>query len=170
MPRQMPKKHVLVRTLLYLHHQLERASLTTELSPSQYLLMHFLMEEPRLASDFAVVMRLSQPSVAALVRTLEERGWIERYVDESDRRARFVRITQEGRQAFHAYEAHLTRHLQGFLGEEAVAEADRDLVDLYELWNQKRIERFENWARHHSARGKRRQRLARRTGSRAASG
>ena len=155
----MPKKHVLVRTLLYLHHQLERASQHTALSPSQYLLMHFLMEEPRLASDFAVVMRLRQPSVAALVRVLEERGWIERYVDQSDRRARFVRITPEGRKAFSAYEAAMNDHLRSFLGVQAVAEADEDLNGLYELWNAKRIERFEHWAHHHSARGKRRKRL-----------
>lgn len=160
----MPRAHVLVRTLLYLHHQLERASQDTELSPSQYLLLHFLMEEPRLASDFAAVTRLRQPSVAALVRALEGRGWIERYVDDSDRRVRFVRVTPAGRQAFHDYEARLADHLAGFLGEEAVAGADRGLTELYELWNRKRIERFENWANHHSARGKRRQRLARAEG------
>jgi DNA-binding MarR family transcriptional regulator len=156
----MPKRHVLVRTLLYLHHQLERASMDTELSPSQYLLMHFLMEEPRLASDFAAVMRLRQPSVAALVRILEDRGWIERYVAEDDRRARFVRISNEGRRVFHAYEAYLSSRLCAFLGDRPVQQADQSLSGLYDLWNDKRIERFERWANHQSARGKRRQRQA----------
>jgi DNA-binding MarR family transcriptional regulator len=156
----MPRRHVLVRTLLYLHHQLERASLDQALSPSQYLLMHFLVEEPRLAADFAAVMRFRQPSVGELVRRLEERGLIERYEDTDDRRTRFVRITDEGRRAFADYEAYLTRHLAGFLGEDVVAAADEELVPLYELWNEKRIARFENWARNHSARGKRMKRLA----------
>lgn len=158
MKRVMERRHVLVRTLLYLHHQLERASQTTELSPSQYLLMHFLMEEPRLASDFAVVMRLRQPSVAALVKVLEDRGLIERYLDQDDRRARFVRITESGRRELESYESHLSRHLAAFLGEQTVERADDELIPLYELWNSKRIARFEDWARNHSARGKRRQR------------
>ena len=151
----MPRRHVLVRTVLYLHHQLERASLDLDLSPSQYLLLHFLVEEPRLASDFAVVMRVKQPSVGELVRRLEDKGWIERDVDARDRRARFVRITAAGREAFDAYEAALEAHLSSFLGPEPVAAADDQLVPLYEHWNTKRIDRFEDWARNHSARGKR---------------
>lgn len=155
----MPRGRVLVRTLLYLHHQLERASFDKELSPSQYLLMHFLFEEPRLASDFAMVMRLRQPSVAGLVRALEEKRWIERYVDEDDRRARFVRLTAAGRRAFERYEAEMEEHLARFLGEDTVARANEELIPLYEIWNEKRIARFENWANNHSARGKRRKRL-----------
>ena len=154
----MPRRHVLVRSLLYLHHQLERASFDADLSPSQYLLLHFLTEEPRLASDFAVVMRVKQPSVAALVKRLEDKGWIERYVDEEDRRARFVRITRAGRAAFARYESHLEEHLAQFLGPTVIEDWNQQLVPLYELWNFKRIERFENWAMNHSARGKRRRR------------
>lgn len=160
MSELLAREHVLVRTLLYLHHQLERASADTELSPSQYLLLHFLMEEPRLASDFAAVMRIRQPSVAGLVRTLEQKGWIERFVDTDDRRARFVRITPAGRRAFREYETRLERYLGDFLGPDAVAQAGEDLTDLYRLWNERRVERFEQWAGHHSARGKRRRRLA----------
>jgi DNA-binding MarR family transcriptional regulator len=154
----MARRHVLVRTVLYLHHQLERASVDQDLSPSQYLLLHFLTEEPRLASDFAAVMRFKQPSVGDLVRKLEERGWIERDVDEGDRRARFVRITDAGRKAFAEYEAYLENHLGVFLGHEEIARANQDLVPLYEHWNVKRIARFDDWARNHSARGKRKKR------------
>lgn len=161
MKKPMPRKHVLVRSLLYLHHQLERASAHTDLSPSQYLLMHFLIEEPRLAADFAVVMRVKQPSAAALVRRLEDKGWIERYIDEDDRRARFVRITDEGRQAFDDYEVHLCESLGAFLGDDVIEEWNETLIPLYELWNKRRIDRFENWAVNHSARGKRRQRRLR---------
>lgn len=168
--KPMARRHVLVRTLLYLHHQLERASLDQELSPSQYLLLHFLIEEPRYASDFAGVMRFKQPSVGELVRKLEERGWIERYVDESDRRARFVRITDAGRRAFDSYEAHLEDHLAAFLGREAIDGADEVLVPLYDHWNTRRIERFEDWsrarARKHTARGKRTTRNADRSRNR----
>jgi DNA-binding MarR family transcriptional regulator len=146
--------------VLYLHAQLERASAGTDLSPSQYLLMHFLIEEPRLASDFAVVMRIKQPSAAGLVRALEEKGWIKRDVDADDRRARFVRITAAGRRAFEAYETYLSASLSSFLGGSNAQRANKDLIPLYELWNGKRIERFETWAEHHSARGKRKQREA----------
>lgn len=160
MAQQMPRRHVLVRTILYLHHQLERASLEAELSPSQYMLMHFLLEEPRLASDFAVVMQLKQPSVVALVKTLEEKGWIERYVDDEDRRARFVRITDAGRRVFDDYESHLEQCLGSFLGPQTVERLNTALVPLYALWNEKRIARFKTWAKIHSARGKRQRRRA----------
>jgi len=152
-------KHVLVRTLLYLHHQLERASVGADLSPSQYLLLHFLHEGPRLAADFAAVSGFRQPSVAAAVGILEQKGWIERYVALDDRRARFVRTTDQGRKAFDRYERDLSEHLGKFLGSGTVNEANEELRDFYDLWNAKRIARFEQWAKNQSARGKRQLRL-----------
>ncbi len=158
MIRRIPRKHVLVRTLLYLHHHLERASQDTEVALSQYLMLHFLLEEPRLAADFAAVSRFAQPSVTAVVQNLEKKGWIERVVDENDKRARFVTITDKGRQVLDNYESHLSDALADLLGKNAVRDANRDLTPLYELWNQKRIERVEKWKAKRA--GKRKSRAA----------
>jgi len=135
----------LVRTLLYLHQQLERAADGLPMTMSQYYMLHFLHEEPRRAADFTVVSKLRKPGVTALVGRLEANGWIERSPDPEDGRAYVIRITQAGLAAFHAFEQHMQAALERFLGEDLVRETDALLDPFYRAWNRRRVERFNRW-------------------------
>jgi DNA-binding MarR family transcriptional regulator len=86
------QKH-LVKTLLYLHQQLECAADPLPMNMSQYHLLHFLHEKPRRAADFTAVSKLRKPGVASMVAILESRAWIERVPDPDDGRAQLIRIT-----------------------------------------------------------------------------
>ena len=137
--------HELVRTLLYLHQQLERAADGQDMTISQYFMLHFLHEEPRRAAEFTVVNKRRKPGITSLVGRLEERGWIERSPDPADRRAQIITITREGLDAFHGFEASMQQALEAFLGKGTVRDANRSLRPFYEAWNARRIERFNNW-------------------------
>lgn len=139
--------HELVRTLLYLHQQLERAADPLDMSISEYFLLHFLHEEPRRAGEFTVVNKRRKPGITAMVGRLEERGWIERSPDPDDGRAQIIAITEQGLEAFHGFEARMQEALEGFLGKGAVRDANRVLRPFYALWNTKRRERFNRWRR-----------------------
>lgn len=139
--------HKLVETVLYLHKQLERAADRLDMTMSQYFMLHFLHEEPRRAHEFTVVSKLRKPGITALVGRLEERGWVERTPDPEDGRAQIIRITAQGLDAFHGFEANMQAALESFLGEEAVREMDRLIEPFHAHWNEKRRERFNNWRR-----------------------
>lgn len=148
----MRRAHVLVRTLVYLHHQIERAALASELSTSQYLMLHFLHEGPRRAMDFAAMTGFRRPSVSSVVAGLEKRGLIERSVDPDDGRAFKIEITAEGVAAFDAFETLMQQELESFLGASEVRSIDRELGDFYDHWNERRVSRFERWIDSASAR------------------
>ncbi len=135
----------LVRTLLYLHQQLERAADGLPMTMSQYYMLHFLHEEPRRAAEFTVVSKLRKPGVTALVGRLEANGWIERSPDPQDGRAYVIRITKAGLAAFHAFERNMQSALERFLGEDLVRETDELLDPFYRAWNHRRRERFNRW-------------------------
>lgn len=141
----MQRPRPLVETILYLHHQLERAADGHELNMSHYMLLHFLREEPRRASDFTVFSRLRKPGVAAIVATLGERGWLRRHRDPVDGRAQLLSLTAAGRRAIERFEADMQAALERFLGAGTVADADRTLEPFYRVWNARRTERFERW-------------------------
>ncbi|MCB1646273.1 MAG: MarR family transcriptional regulator [Pseudomonadales bacterium] len=138
---------ILVRTLLYLQHQLERASRKEDMSISQYRMLYFLMRGPRRAAELAVESSIRKPSITSLVGTLESRGWITRTEDPDDRRALCIEITPVGLEAFNRFEASMHESMQRFLGEEGVAEAEAALIPLYQLWTRKRDARYEDWVR-----------------------
>lgn len=135
----------LVRTLLYLHQQLERAADGLPMTMSQYYMLHFLHEEPRRAAEFTVVSKLRKPGVTALVARLEGNGWIERSLDPEDGRAFVIRITPAGLAAFQAFEGEMQAALERFLGEDLVRETDVLLEPFYRAWNRRRLERFNRW-------------------------
>lgn len=146
--------HELVRTVLYLHKQLERAADGLADGPandgptmttSQYHMLHFLHEEPRRASEFMVVSKLRKPGITALVAGLEARGWVERAPDPDDGRAQLVRITPVGLGAFHDFEAAMQASLESFLGTDTVRHADAAMATLYAAWNRRRVKRFNDW-------------------------
>lgn len=55
---------------------------------------------PRRITELAAEERVTQPAITLLVNRLQERGWVERVPDESDRRAVLVSLTPEGEAVF----------------------------------------------------------------------
>jgi DNA-binding MarR family transcriptional regulator len=141
----MKRNRNLVRTLLYLQQQLIRAADGLPMTMSQYHLLHFLHEKPRRAADFTVVSKLRKPGITSMISILESRGWIQRDLDPDDGRARIVRITDAGLEAFHDFEDRMQSALESFLGKQAVRDQNHRLQSFYEEWNARRIERFESW-------------------------
>lgn len=128
----------LLRTVLYLHHKLERASRTSEMSISQYRMLYHLKNGPRRAAQLALESSIRKPSITSLMATLESRGWITRAEDPDDRRALSIEITRTGTQAMKRFESELQLALEEFLGKDAVADADEYMSVLYDLWNDRR--------------------------------
>lgn len=143
------KEMKLLRTVLYLHHKLERASRTFDVTISQYRMLYFLSHGPRRAAELAVESSIRKPSITALMNTLEGRGWIQREEDPDDRRAASIKITPDGIATMRAFEKHLQSSLEDFLGTDEVAGAEAEISPLFDIWNRKRKERYEEWI--HSA-------------------
>lgn len=141
----MKRNRNLVRTLLYLHQQLERAADPLEMNMSQYHMLHFLHEQPRRAAGFTHVSKLRKPGITSMVSILESRGWIERDTDPTDGRAQIIRITEAGLAAFHDFEDKMQASLEAFLGKELVRRTNVEIEPFFEQWNQRRVERFESW-------------------------
>lgn len=136
----------LLRTVLYLHHKLERASRTGDMSISQYRMLYHLKSGPRRAAQLAIASSIRKPSITSLMATLECKAWITRAEDPDDRRALSIEITRAGTQAMKKFEAEMQLALQEFLGEDAVVEADDYMAALYDLWNDKRTATLEQWS------------------------
>ena len=52
---------------------------------------------PQRITDLAQLERVRQPTMSALIARMEEFGWVARVAGEADRRAVFVRLTDEGK-------------------------------------------------------------------------
>ena len=52
-----------------------------------------------LASDIAKRLGITAPAVSKMLRSMEEKGYVERRVDEKDRRNTRVSITPDGKEA-----------------------------------------------------------------------
>lgn len=65
----------------------------------EFQLMHCLAHEPEglRVGDLAARLGVRPPTVSQLLETLVERGLVERYADEHDRRAIRVRLSLQGR-------------------------------------------------------------------------
>lgn len=135
----------LLRTVLYLHHRLERASRKSELSISQYRMLSYLIKGPRRAAELANESRIRKPSITSLINTLESKGWIRREEDPDDRRALCIEITPKGKQAMIQFEKDMQTALQDFLDADVVAEVDERITPLYDLWNERRKQQYEQW-------------------------
>lgn len=87
----------LVRRLHQIHCALFLEECNNGITPVQYGIMTVLARNPWLdqtAVGFEV--GLDRTTVADVIRRLEDKGWVERRVNEQDRRSRLVAITKEG--------------------------------------------------------------------------
>lgn len=64
-----------------------------------------------LASDIAKRLGITAPAVSKMLRSMEEKGYVERRVDEKDRRNTRVSITPDGKEA----EQQVRRQMQEFI-------------------------------------------------------
>ena len=68
-------------------------------------------EQGVLASDIAKRLGITAPAVSKMLRSMEEKGYVERRVDEKDRRNTRVSITPDGKEA----EQQVRRQMQEFI-------------------------------------------------------
>ena len=77
-------------------------------------------------SELARHKAVSLPTVSRSVDMLVRRGWVERCVDDSDRRQTLVRLTVDGRRIL----AECRRRFEDLLAEKLDALSDRQRADL----------------------------------------
>lgn len=96
-------------------HSMERLSrirpdgVIEGMTPSEFSVLCCAVEYPRrvpgkaaTVAEIAAQMNVSVPSVSRTLRSLQEKGWIERTVDESDRRSVRVTATPSGEEIMQA--------------------------------------------------------------------
>jgi DNA-binding MarR family transcriptional regulator len=120
-PDTAPGTGALARDLLHVMMQMMR-SVATEmrrspqaLAPGQMAALMRLKMAPAAMSDLARHLGVSVPTVSKSIDVLEERQWVERWVDPSDRRQTIVRLTPEGRRVTAAMRQQTERHIAGLL-------------------------------------------------------
>lgn len=62
--------------------------------------LHNAEEAPLTISELSAHLEASLPSVMRLVRVLEEDGWLNSWVSETDRRVTLVKLTEDGKSRF----------------------------------------------------------------------
>lgn len=149
----MKPDHVLLRTVLYLHHRLERGLKKGDLALSlpQYRLLFMIQEGPARSVELAAASGLTKPSVGSQIAVMQDAGWVERRELKDDKRAASIRITPAGRKVLANFESALSEVLEEFLGEDAVRKSDRDLRWLFDLWTARRDEAHDQWILRKSA-------------------
>ncbi|HTX63819.1 MAG TPA: MarR family transcriptional regulator [Acidimicrobiales bacterium] len=85
-------------------------------------------EGPQRVTDLAIREGVRQPTCSGLVTFMEEQGMVRRRVDESDRRAVMVELTDRGREALNAITEARVEVLERYLG--ALSEPERDALSL----------------------------------------
>jgi DNA-binding MarR family transcriptional regulator len=107
-----------------------------DLQPPHTALLVALFDSPEgaRATELAAAARITKQSMGALVDQLEERGYVERVDDPTDKRAKLVRATQRGRGAMKTLRA-LVRRVEADWGKrigparvDVLRETLRDLV------------------------------------------
>jgi DNA-binding MarR family transcriptional regulator len=110
--------------LTRLHVLLREAVLPPGMSLAQARALATLQRSgPQRVTDLADIERVAQPTMSALVARMERAGWVERGVDEVDRRAVVVRLSATGGGVLDELMAARARLLQTYL--DALPDVDR---------------------------------------------
>lgn len=113
---QLSLAHELGSALSRLHVLLRQAVLPPKMSLAQARALATLRDAgPQRVTDLADLEHVAQPTMSALVARMERAGWVRRGVDEVDRRAVVVVLTDAGREVVDELVAARTRLLQGYL-------------------------------------------------------
>jgi DNA-binding MarR family transcriptional regulator len=124
-PRRLPP--LLRRAWYGLNQAFRRRIAHLGITPDQYSILRWLTEGDRKGlsqREISDLMAADANTVAAIVRRMEQAGWIVREVHESDRRAHRVQISAAGRRKFN-----VARRIAAELQEEVLAALPADELD-----------------------------------------
>jgi DNA-binding MarR family transcriptional regulator len=120
-PAAAPSDTTLARDLLHVAMQMMR-SIAKEmrrspkaLAPAQMASLMRLSSGPAATSELARHLAVSVPTVSKSIDVLVDRGWVERWIDPSNRRQTIVRLTTEGRGVATEMKRQSRRHVAGLL-------------------------------------------------------
>ena len=111
-----------------------------KLTRGELFILRYLKEhcaDAVMPSEISAAMNISSARVAVALRTLEEKGWIERSMDNADRRKMLVTITQTGRDEFLFHHAEMQKKMEILLseiGEEDIREFIRIVNRMLEIF------------------------------------
>lgn len=102
------------------------AHTTVPISRTETSVLVSLEQQSRRITELAAREHLSQPGITLLVNRLEQRGWVERQIDPSDRRVVLVTLSPEGEQVL----ARLRAEYRALFHEEMATLPDEDIGTL----------------------------------------
>ncbi|HEY1305107.1 MAG TPA: MarR family winged helix-turn-helix transcriptional regulator [Vicinamibacterales bacterium] len=105
--------HVTMQMMRSVAREMRRAPLPV--APAQVGALMRLKMAPVTMSELARHMGVSLPTVSKSVDVLVDRGWVERWVDPTDRRQTIVRLTAEGRRVTTSMKRQSERHVATLL-------------------------------------------------------
>ena len=70
-----------------------------DIRPTHGCVFRFVREEGMRLTELASFAGMTKQSIGEIVDDLEERGYVERFPDPADRRAKLIRLTEKGEQA-----------------------------------------------------------------------
>jgi len=120
-PRSAASNTALARELLHVTMRMMHSIATTMRRapegsvPGQMATLLKLSMAPVTMSELARYRGISVPTVSKSIDVLEQRGWVERWVDPADRRHTLVRLTADGRRVMAAMQAQSERHVASLL-------------------------------------------------------
>ena len=107
---------------------LRRSNQPIELT--QWSTLRRISTSPCTMSDLARHKGVGLPTISKSVDMLVRKGWVERWIDKSDRRQTLVRLTASGRRVLADNRANLEEMLDQRLSELSVAERDAIAANL----------------------------------------
>lgn len=96
------------------------------IEPTQWATLRLIASGPWTMSELARHKAVSLPTMSKSVDMLARRGWVERFVDEADRRQTLVRPTEAGRQIL----AECRREIEDLMDASLAALGDREREQL----------------------------------------
>lgn len=120
-PGSAASNTALARELLHLTMRMMHSIATTMRRapegsvPGQMATLLKLSLAPATMSELARYRGISVPTVSKSIDVLEQRGWVERWVDPADRRHTLVRLTRDGRRVTAAMRKQSERHVASLL-------------------------------------------------------
>ena len=97
-----------------------------DIEPTQWATLRLIAAGPFTMSELARHKAISLPTMTRSVDMLARRGWVERFVDDADRRQTLVRPTEAGRQIL----ADCRRQIEDLIDDKLAALSDRQRGEL----------------------------------------
>jgi DNA-binding MarR family transcriptional regulator len=97
-----------------------------DIEPTQWATLRLIAAGPFTMSELARHKAISLPTMSRSVDMLARRGWVERFVDDADRRQTLVRPTEAGRQIL----ADCRRQIEDLIDDKLAALSDRQRGEL----------------------------------------